>query len=178
MYVIQGHTSRNLCYNGDALRRFICRRGPVHQIRSDQGTNFVGASKELKQALTEFNYANITTQLLKRNCDWIQFKFNVPSALRSVFFALLQSNGSQLDDESLRTLMCETEAIVNSRPLTEDDLNDPDSLQPLMPMILSLSSNLTVLCFLYCNLLFCIFVLLLVRIIDTVTYIRRGAWHG
>jgi hypothetical protein len=130
----------------NALRRFLCRRGPVRQIRSDRTTNFVGASKELKQALTEFNYANITTELLKRNCDWIEFKFNVPSAshmggvwerqirtARSVLSALLESNGSQLDDESLRTLMCETEAIVNSRPLTVNDLNDPDSLQPLTP---------------------------------------------
>jgi hypothetical protein len=29
--------------------------------------------------------------------------------VRSVLSALLQSNGSQLDDELLRTLMCETE---------------------------------------------------------------------
>ena len=26
-----------------ALRRFLCRRGPVRQLRSDQGTNFIGA---------------------------------------------------------------------------------------------------------------------------------------
>ena len=40
--------------------------------------------------------------------------------------ALLRNNGTQLDDESLRTLMCEAEAIVNGRPLTVDSLNDPD----------------------------------------------------
>ena len=130
----------------NALRRFICRRGPIRQIRSDRGTNFVGANKELKQAVAEFNHEKITSELLSRNCDWIDFKFNVPSAshmggvwerqirtVRSVLSSLLQSNGSQLDDESLRTLMCETEAIVNSRPLTVKDLSDPDSLQPLSP---------------------------------------------
>ena len=47
--------------------------------------------------------------------------------------ALLQSNGSQLNEESLRTLLCEAEAIVNSRPLTVDSLNDPLSLNPLTP---------------------------------------------
>lgn len=46
---------------------------------------------------------------------------------------LLDDNGTQLDDESLSTFMCEAEAIVNSRPLTVDGLGDPDSLSPLMP---------------------------------------------
>ena len=33
----------------------------------------------------------------------------------------------------MRTLLCETAAIVNSRPLTTDNLNDPTSLEPLTP---------------------------------------------
>ena len=38
-----------------ALRRFISRRGPVRELRSDQGTNFVGAQNELKKALQEMD---------------------------------------------------------------------------------------------------------------------------
>ena len=71
---------------------------------------------------------------------------NVPSAshmgggwerqIRTVCNVLssLQDNGEQLDDESLRTLISEAEAIVNSRPLTTNQLADPDS-----PSLLTLS---------------------------------------
>lgn len=52
---------------------------------------------------------------------------------RNVLSSLLQDNGKQLDDESLSTLMSEAEAIVNSRPLTVNQLADPDSSSPLTP---------------------------------------------
>lgn len=38
-----------------AYRRFIGRRGPVRQLRSDQGTNFVGAKNELAKSLREMD---------------------------------------------------------------------------------------------------------------------------
>lgn len=37
------------CIN--AIRRFVCRRGQVKEIRSDNGTNFVSSDHELKQAV-------------------------------------------------------------------------------------------------------------------------------
>ena len=64
----------------NALRRFICRRCPIRQMRSDQGTNFVGAKKELKEALGEVDHDKIGKELLQNNCDWYSFKMNVPSA--------------------------------------------------------------------------------------------------
>ena len=92
------------------------------------------------------DHETIRSELLKENCDWFVFKMNVPSAshfggvwerqirtVRGVMSALLEKNGSQLDDEALRTFLCEVEAIINSRPLTVDNLNDPDSLNPLTP---------------------------------------------
>lgn len=115
----------------NALRCFLSRRGPVRQLRSDNGTNFVGARQELKEALEEMNESRIKEELLKTQCDWIKFKMNVPATshmggvwerqirtVRSILSSLLSSNGTQLDDESLRTLTCEAEEIVNSRPLT------------------------------------------------------------
>ena len=49
---------------------------------------------------------------------------------------LMRENGHSLDDEALRTLMCETEAVLKSRPLTVDTLSDPISPLPLPPSTL------------------------------------------
>lgn len=130
----------------NALRRFLCRRGPTRQLRCDQGTNLVGARNELKKCIAELDHDKINSELLKVNCDWFTFKLNTPTAshmggvwerqiksVRSVLQALLESNGKQLDEESLNTFLCEAEAVVNSRPLSVDSLNDPDSLDPLTP---------------------------------------------
>ena len=130
----------------NAFRRFVSRRGPIRQLRSDQGTNFVGASRELRAALNELDHDKIRGELQRHDCDWFVFKMNVPSAshmggvwerqirsVRNVLATLLQANGSQLNEEALSTFMCEAEAIVNSRPLTIDSLNDPTCLNPLTP---------------------------------------------
>ena len=92
------------------------------------------------------DHNRVKVELQRSHCDWIDFKMNVPAAshmggvwerqirtVRSVLFSLLASNGRQLDNESLQTLMCEVESIVNSRPLTVNQLADPDSPAPLTP---------------------------------------------
>lgn len=56
------------CIN--AIRRFICRRGTVISIRSDQGTNLVGAEKELKKSLEELNHDKIRETLLDKGINW------------------------------------------------------------------------------------------------------------
>ena len=131
----------------NALRRFIARRGPVREIRSDQGTNIVGAQTELKKALEEMDHDDIQRRLSKDfNSDWvIKWKRNPPAAshmggvwerqirsVRSILSALMREYGHALDDESFRTLMTEVECIINSRPLTVPS-SDPGDLDPLTP---------------------------------------------
>ena len=61
----------------NALRRFQARRGQVRYIRSDNGTNFVGAEHELRQALAGLNSDRVHNFLLKRGVEWV---FNAPGA--------------------------------------------------------------------------------------------------
>ena len=64
----------------NAYSRFVGRRGPVRQLRCDQGTNFIGARNELQKALSEMDDSKIQRELVKENCDWFNFKTNVPHA--------------------------------------------------------------------------------------------------
>lgn len=124
----------------NALQRFIARRGPPTEIRSDNGTNFVGSKRELSRALKDWNQHQITDYLLQKEIKW---SFNTPTAshmggvwerqirtVRSILMSLLDQQ--VLDDEGLVTLMCVVEGIVNGRPITKlsDDPSDPLPLTP------------------------------------------------
>ena len=63
------------CIN--ALRRFICRRGQVSQMRSANGTNFVEAKRELREALSSLDHNNIQKTMEQ---DGIKWNFKPPAA--------------------------------------------------------------------------------------------------
>ena len=58
-----------------ASRGFVCRRRPVRQIMSNQGTNFVGA--EWHGGLEKIDQNKMRGQVLKFNCDLIELKMNI-----------------------------------------------------------------------------------------------------
>ena len=130
----------------NAYRKFVCRRGPVQRLYCDNGTNFGGGQGALKAALSEMDQERLKKSLLKENCEWIDFKFNPPHAshmggvwerlircAQSALTSLLVTNGDQLDDELLRTMMCEVEDIINSRPISVVDMSPTNQLEPLRP---------------------------------------------
>ena len=137
------------------LRRLIARRGAIRSIRSDNGGNFVGADNEFKKAYKEMDQEKIAEFLSENGCDWIQWERNPPTAshmggvwermirsVREILQSLLKNHAHSLNDESLHTLLLEAEAIVNSRPLTLENINDPDSL-PLSPtQLLTMKSKI------------------------------------
>lgn len=122
----------------NALRCFISIRGNVSQLHCDQGTNFVGAKNE---------FLNLTQATKEKAKELgISFIFNPPASshmggvwerqirtIRNVLRSILDQSASSLDTSSLRTFMYETMAIVNSRPLTVECINDPVGPEPLTP---------------------------------------------
>ena len=60
---------------------------------------------------------------------------------RAILKSLLKTHGSSLFDESLQTLLSEVEAIINSRPLATDVLNDVTSPAPLSSVKLTMNSK-------------------------------------
>ena len=109
-------------------------------MRSDNGGNFVNGEKKLRQAVSAWNQHQVHEFLLQHDIKWT---FNPPTGshhggvwercirtVRKVMKAIMKKKG--LDDEDLRTLMCEVESVVNGRPITKvsDDPRDLDALTP------------------------------------------------
>lgn len=135
---IANSLNTDACIN--AIRRFVCRRGQVVNLLSDNGTNFKGAEKELREALLTLNQTNIGGMLQQKGIKW---SFNPPSAshyggvwermirmVRRILSSVLHQQ--KLDDDGLHTVICEVEAILNDRPITKLS-DDPNDLEPLTP---------------------------------------------
>ncbi len=114
------------------------------------GTNFIGAERELKEAIQDINQSKIGEVLVQKGIKWI---VNTPIAshqggiwerqictVRKVLNSVL--NQQVLDEEGLYTILCEVEAIMNDRPITKAS-DDPNDLEPLSPNHLLLMKKTT-----------------------------------
>ena len=126
----------------NAFNRFRAIRGPCQTIRSDRGTNFVLARKQMEAV-------DISSFSKELQAEGIQWTFNSPYAshqggcwerkigsVRRVLeatFNLISQRGISRDE--FITFLAEAASIVNNTPLWTPS-NDPNDPSPLTPQML------------------------------------------
>ena len=122
------------------VERFVSRRGAPAMIWSDNGTNFNGAEKELREIIEKWNVVNIAAELAHKGIKW---RFNPLSAphqggiweslvrsFKRVLYTILGTR--RLTEEVLHTTFCLVENALNSRPSTPVSA-DPSDLNAITP---------------------------------------------
>ena len=92
-------------------------------MRCDRGTNFIGAEAKLKKAIEEMDDQKIKAELLKESI-WIKNPASASNfggvwerqirSIRNVMNGLIREHGNRVDEESLRTFLCEAEYTINN----------------------------------------------------------------
>ncbi|XP_075147420.1 uncharacterized protein LOC142221551 [Haematobia irritans] len=123
-----------------AFHRFISRRGcPLH-IYSDNGTNFVGASKDIARDFLSASRSNLISQMVHQNLSWHFIPPGAPhmgglweAGVRSFKTHFKKVSGShKYTFEEFCTLLARIEGCLNSRPISIMS-EDPTDLNPLTP---------------------------------------------
>ncbi|XP_076660900.1 uncharacterized protein LOC143364420 [Halictus rubicundus] len=100
-----------------ALQRLAARRGSPLVVYSDNGTNFKGASKELRDAAATIDEKNLRSYALEKRMKWI---FNPPDAPHMGGVCMGKAHPFEIEHS------------VNSRPLTHISV-DPGDEEALTP---------------------------------------------
>lgn len=124
----------------DVYDRFVNRRGFCKTMYSDNGTQFVGASRQMARDLEQWRSQEMSQYLADRGTEW---KFITPAApfhgglweaaVKSTKRHLSKVVGQRvLTYNQLATLLVKIEGILNSRPLMtlRDDLESGLALTP------------------------------------------------
>ena len=132
------------------VERFVLRRHSLAPIWSDNGINFVGAEKELRENIEKWNAINIAVELAHKGIKW---RFNPPSAphqvgiwerpvrsFKRILYTILSTR--RLTDEVLNTTFWLVGHALNARPLTPVSAN-PSDLGAITPNHFLLDNKLT-----------------------------------
>ena len=123
-----------------AVMRFTARRGKPRTILSDNGSNFVGAAREMREYIEKWNAGEMESNFALKQ---INGKFNPPSAphfgvsgkglseaAKKTMLIVLEERS--LSDELLQITMCIVEQTLNSRPMLPLS-SDPQDFEALTP---------------------------------------------
>ena len=124
----------------NAFYRFVNRRGYPEQLISDNGTNFVGANRELQELIAKLDQLKIQKSTVSHGLRW---DFNPPAAphFGGVFEVMIKAakraitailGQADVNDEELSSAFIGAEALLNSRPLTYQSAS-PHDITPLTP---------------------------------------------
>ena len=134
----------------NAFRRFTCLRGQCKILRSDRGTNFVGAANQDET----LNLLEIENEMKIQNVTWIfnppraphfggVFERKVGSIKRIIDACMLQLGPTKvLDEDEFFTFLAEAVSIINNTPLTAISSNPNDPL-PISPATILLQREET-----------------------------------
>ncbi|XP_037943341.1 uncharacterized protein LOC119676179 [Teleopsis dalmanni] len=122
------------------LKNFVNRRGVPVRIRSDNGTNFIGAQSKLKKQERLLDFDAIQQETGKTGVEW---NFNSPAnpsaggcwerlvqCTKRILHRVLKEEAPRLD--TFCSVLIEAENIINSRPLTDIPLT-AESPEPITP---------------------------------------------
>ena len=138
----------------NAFKRFVARRGLPENVYSDNGSNFVGAAREMTELYNLLNKSESQETVLRyASKERINWHFIPPYALHqgglweagiksAKSHLLCVTKDTKLRFEELQTLTTQVEGILNSRPITTIS-SDPNDLVPLTPGHFLIGDSLT-----------------------------------
>ena len=120
------------------IERFVPRKDAPAMIWSDNGTNFIGAEKELRESIEKWNVVNIIIEFAHKGIKW---RFNPPSAphqggirerlvhsFKRVLYTILGTR--RLTDEELHTTFVENDLSLRLLTPVSDGPCDLNALTP------------------------------------------------